>query len=48
MSGEFQPQMYQPLQMFTHLSPTPFVGEQNPWKDAKIKVACHSRSLAHP
>ncbi len=28
------------LQMFTHVSPTPFVSEQNPLKDAKMKAAC--------
>jgi|ERR1700676_1246175 len=35
------------LQMFTHLSRTPFASEQNRPKDAKIKIACHSRSLGH-
>jgi len=28
------------LQMFTHVSPVPFVSEQNPLKDAKMKLAC--------
>jgi hypothetical protein len=28
------------LQMFTHVSPVPFVSEQNRWKDAKMKLAC--------
>lgn len=34
------------LQMFTHLSRTPFVSEQNPVKDAKMKVAFEWRPFA--
>jgi hypothetical protein len=40
MSGEYpDAHLAIVLQMFTHLTPTPFVSEQNPLKDAKIKAA---------
>jgi hypothetical protein len=34
------------LQMFTHVSPTPFVSEQNRLKNAKMRSACFGWCVA--